>query len=162
MPVFAYAATDEAGKLVRGRYEAATEELLAAALAERGYTVDTITDDSANLEDTSTILFNAIMMQAIADDASDIMIEPERETVRLRYLIHNEVREEAELSREFLEPLLQRIRLCADITPVEQPIPQDGRLRVEMHNKSWDLHINTSPTEYGDKVAIGIFPRHAD
>jgi type II secretory ATPase GspE/PulE/Tfp pilus assembly ATPase PilB-like protein len=112
-------------------------------------------------ESTSVIqLVNQIILEAYNKRATDIHIEPYRNKLRLRYRIDG-VLYDANVSpeiRNFLTPILSRIKLMSNLNIVEKRIPQDGRAIVKVHDQTLDLRVSFIPTPHGESVVIRILP----
>ena len=65
--------------------------------------------------------------------------------------------------REYIEvpkwlnlPLVSRIKILASMDIAERRVPQDGRFKVKLQNKSADLRVSTLPSLFGEKVVIRV------
>ncbi len=104
-------------------------------------------------------LVNLIISKAVKDKASDIHIEPDEDTLRVRYRIHGGMREEASPPKSMQSEILSRIKVSANLDLSEKRIPQDGRMAVSVDGHSIDLRISTLPTIHGEKIVIRILDR---
>lgn len=104
-------------------------------------------------------LVNLIISKAVKDKASDIHIEPDEDTLRVRYRIHGGMREEASPPKSMQSEILSRIKVSANLDLSEKRIPQDGRMGVSVDGHSIDLRISTLPTIHGEKIVIRILDR---
>lgn len=112
-------------------------------------------------EDASVInLVNQIILEAYKKRATDIHIEPYRGELKLRYRIDGILRD-ANVSvhiKKFLQPILSRIKIMANLNIVERRLPQDGRAIVKTQDQVLDLRVSFMPTPYGESVVIRILP----
>ncbi len=104
-------------------------------------------------------LVDLIIHQAIEENASDIHIEPQRDSLRLRYRIDGVLYEAPPPSKSLLLPIVSRIKILARMDIAEKRLPQDGSFMVKVKNRLIDLRISTVPTVYGEKVVIRILDK---
>ena len=104
-------------------------------------------------------LVNTIIQQAINDKASDIHIEPDEEVIRVRYRIDGILNELMKAPKTIQNELLSRLKIMAQMDISEKRLPQDGRIKVKIQNKSIDLRVSTLPTVFGEKIVIRILDK---
>ncbi|PKL42538.1 MAG: type II secretion system protein GspE [Candidatus Riflebacteria bacterium HGW-Riflebacteria-1] len=104
-------------------------------------------------------LVNTIIQQAINDRASDIHIEPDEEIIRVRYRIDGILNELMKAPKSIQSELLSRLKIMAQMDISEKRLPQDGRIKVKVQNKSIDLRVSSLPTVYGEKIVIRILDK---
>ncbi len=113
-------------------------------------------------EDASIIpLVNEIILDAIKQQATDIHIEPYRETVRLRYRIDGMLRETPTPPGmvELHDAVISRIKIMARLNIAEKRLPHDGRIRVMVGNEYCDLRVSILPTRFGETVCLRVLNR---
>jgi type IV pilus assembly protein PilB len=107
--------------------------------------------------DTPVIkLVNLIISKAVKDHASDIHIEPDENSLRIRYRMSGSMREEASPPKGMQKELVSRIKIAANMDVSEKRLPQDGRFMMTVDGTPIDLRISTLPTIHGEKVVIRI------
>lgn len=104
-------------------------------------------------------LVNTIIQQAINDKASDIHIEPDEEVVRVRYRIDGILNELMKAPKTIQNELISRLKIMAQMDISEKRLPQDGRIKVKVQNKSIDLRVSSLPTVFGEKIVIRILDK---
>ena len=104
-------------------------------------------------------LVNTIIQQAINDKASDIHIEPDEEVVRVRYRIDGILNELMKAPKTIQSELISRLKIMAQMDISEKRLPQDGRIKVKIQNKSIDLRVSSLPTVFGEKIVIRILDK---
>ena len=104
-------------------------------------------------------MVNEIIKAAVNFNASDIHLEPEGERLRIRFRIDGILREIANHPISFLEPLVSRIKVLADLDIAERRKPQDGRLSYEVEEKELDLRVSIFPTLYGENVSLRLLDK---
>ncbi len=101
-------------------------------------------------------LVNSLISDAVGKGASDIHIEPYEKQVRVRYRIDGQLHEMMSPPFKMRAAVISRVKIMADLDIAEKRVPQDGRIKIRMHNKSIDLRVSTLPTIYGEKVVMRI------
>jgi type IV pilus assembly protein PilB len=115
---------------------------------------------SAGAEDAPIIkLVNMLITQAINDRASDIHVEPEERSVRVRYRIDGVLHEVMSPPKSVQSGLTSRLKIMADINIAERRIPQDGRIGLVVQGKAIDIRVATLPTVHGEKIVMRILDK---
>ena len=115
--------------------------------------------DSFLREENSVVvkIVNTILRRAIEEKASDIHIESYREYIRIRYRIDGVLIEIGKIKGiEFLQYIISRIKIIADLDIVERRMPQDGRFEINIQDKKIDFRVSIIPTINGEKCVIRI------
>ena len=103
-----------------------------------------------------TDLLGLLIGAAISLRASDIHIEPEKKTVKLRYRIDGVLQEIASFPVTLLPPLISRVKYLSGLKFNVTNTPQDGRLTVKTAREALDLRVSVLPTAFGESVVIRI------
>jgi len=126
-------------------------------------------------------LVSMLIAQAIMDHASDIHIDPEGKSIKVRYRIDGVLAEVRSLPRDMHAPIVSRIKIMANMDIAEKRIPQDGRfqarithtetgpvvtavfrersvLRMDQDN-TVDIRVSTLPVIQGETVVMRILDR---
>ncbi len=82
-------------------------------------------------------LVNTILLQAAQSRASDIHIEPEEDSVRIRFRIDGDLQEVMHPAKETHGAIVTRIKIMAKLDIAEKRKPQDGRIEVDLRDVSW-------------------------
>lgn len=104
-------------------------------------------------------LVNMIVSQAVRDRASDIHVEPQADSVRVRYRIDGMLRETMKVPRRSHAAIASRFKIISNMDIAERRIPQDGRVQLKVEGLEIDLRVSTLPTLYGEKVVCRILRR---
>jgi type IV pilus assembly protein PilB len=112
----------------------------------------------ANRGEEIKLLVDMIVSQAIDLEASDIHIEPELDSVTVRYRVSGALmkRRAAPIPRMFHRPIASRIKVLADLDISERRRPQDGRITCRVGDKQYDLRVNTMPAQEGEKIVLRV------
>ncbi|MEK7187814.1 MAG: GspE/PulE family protein [Patescibacteria group bacterium] len=139
----------------KSEIESAIKSLNLKSVAERD--VISLEAGKGGAEDGPVIRIVAeTFREAVARGASDIHIEPQQNYLRIRLRVDGELREEAALPPELGQPVISRIKVISNLKIDETRIPQDGRFRTTVSNRSIDFRVSTFPTPHGEKVAIRV------
>ncbi len=101
-------------------------------------------------------IVNTLLREAIKLDASDVHIEPQSDSVRIRYRVDGDLQEVMNPPKHVHAPLISRMKILADMDIAERRIPQDGRVRVRLDGRMYDLRVSTIPTVNGEKCVFRI------
>jgi type IV pilus assembly protein PilB len=104
-------------------------------------------------------LVNLMIQEAVNLRASDIHVEPFVDRVRVRYRIDGVLVERDSPPRRLLAPMLARIKVMGGIDIAEKRRPQDGRIKMQVGNKHYDLRVSILPTVHGQSVVMRILDR---
>ncbi len=104
-------------------------------------------------------LANALIQQGIIDRASDVHVEPQQRSVRIRYRVDGVLTEAMTIPRNLMAPLISRLKIMSDMNIAERRIPQDGRIEVRNQGKEYDLRVSSIPTPFGEKIVMRILDK---
>ncbi|HTI99687.1 MAG TPA: ATPase, T2SS/T4P/T4SS family [Dongiaceae bacterium] len=104
-------------------------------------------------------LANIILVQAIKDRASDIHIEPFEKVLRLRYRIDGTLVDATPPPKQMQLALTSRFKIMSSLDIAERRLPQDGRMRVRVGGKDYDLRVSLMPTVHGEKVVLRVLDK---
>jgi type IV pilus assembly protein PilB len=104
-------------------------------------------------------LVNLIIQEAVSLRASDIHIEPFADRVRIRYRIDGMLVERDSPPRRLLAPMNSRIKIMGSIDIAEKRRPQDGRIKLNLQGKHYDLRVSFLPTNNGQSCVMRILDR---
>ncbi len=104
-------------------------------------------------------LCNLIIQEAVSLRASDIHIEPFADRVRIRYRIDGVLVERDSPPRRLLAPMLSRLKIMGSIDIAEKRRPQDGRIKMSIGGKHYDLRVSLLPTNMGQSCVMRILDR---
>jgi type IV pilus assembly protein PilB len=115
---------------------------------------------AASSEEAPVIkLANLILVQAIKDRASDIHVEPFEKMVRLRYRIDGILIDKVPPPKNLQVPLISRLKIMSCLDIAERRLPQDGRMRVKVSGRDFDLRVSFLPTVHGEKAVLRILDK---
>ncbi len=112
------------------------------------------------VEDAPVVnLVNNIIEKAVRLNASDIHIEPEENSLRIRMRIDGILREVATPPKEYFNGIISRIKVMSNMNIAEKRIPQDGRASVTVNGREIDLRVSTIPTAFGENMVLRILDK---
>jgi type IV pilus assembly protein PilB len=106
-------------------------------------------------------LANLIIVQAIKDRASDVHLEPFEKTMRLRYRVDGVLVDATPPPKQLQLALASRFKIMSSLDIAERRLPQDGRMRVRVSGKDYDLRVSVLPTVFGEKVVMRVLDKSA-
>jgi len=102
-------------------------------------------------------IVSAILELGVKSKASDIHIEPQEESTRIRFRIDGVLQEKlASLPKSVHDSLTARIKILSGLKIDEKRKPQDGRFKVKVGDEETDLRVSTLPTVCGEKIVIRL------
>jgi general secretion pathway protein E len=121
------------------------------------------TEDLLESEDDAPIirLINALLTEAIKENASDIHIETFESTLVVRFRVDGVLREVLQPSRKLAPLLVSRIKVMAKLDIAEKRIPQDGRIALRVANRAVDVRVSTMPSSFGERVVLRLLDKQA-
>jgi len=99
---------------------------------------------------------NNMIEQAVLLKASDIHIEPQEKSMRIRFRVDGHLSLYMETNAELIPSVVSRIKLIGGMNIAEKRIPQDGRISYKIGDREIDMRISILPSVYGEKVVIRI------
>ena len=106
-------------------------------------------------------LINALITEAIKENASDIHVEPFETRLSIRFRIDGVLREVLEPPRQIASLLCSRIKVMAQLDIAEKRLPQDGRISLKVANRPVDIRVSTLPSGHGERVVMRILDKQA-
>ncbi len=121
------------------------------------------TSDLLEQEDDAPIirLINALLQEAIREDASDIHIETFERKLVVRLRVDGVLREVLTPRRELAPLLVSRIKVMARLDIAEKRVPQDGRISLRLGGRDVDVRVSTMPSNNGERVVLRLLDKQA-
>jgi len=123
----------------------------------------TETEDLLENEDDAPIikLINAMLSEAIKENASDIHIETFESALQIRFRVDGVLREVLKPNRKLASLLVSRIKVMAKLDIAEKRIPQDGRISLRIGGRAVDVRVSTMPTGHGERVVLRLLDKNS-
>ncbi len=121
------------------------------------------TGDLMDAEDDAPVirLINAILSQAVRDQASDVHIETFEDKLTVRYRVDGVLTEVLSPKRMLAPLLVSRLKVMAKMDIAEKRIPQDGRISVRLAGHAVDIRVSTIPSAHGERVVLRLLDKQA-
>jgi len=137
------------------------EDIDAAAGEVVEKTDDDLSDEGANQAPVINLV-NKILAKALEEDASDIHIEPQENTLRIRFRKDGVLNQAfPPLPKKIMPAAVARFKIMAELDIAERRLPQDGKIRRIYQGRKVDFRVNTLPSRYGEKVCLRILDNSA-
>jgi general secretion pathway protein E len=102
---------------------------------------------------------NLLIREAYDAGASDIHLESMRDGLTTRFRIDGVLQHALDPPASMDRAVVSRVKLLAELDIAERRRPQDGRIRVRLHERELDLRISTVPTVFGESVVLRLLER---
>jgi general secretion pathway protein E len=120
-------------------------------------------DDLLAQEDDAPVvrLINALLLEALRENASDIHIETYEKQMSVRLRVDGIMQEALSLQPRLAPMLVSRIKVMANIDISEKRLPQDGRISIRLGNREIDVRVSTLPAGASERVVLRILDKQA-
>ena len=157
----------EASKIIEfiaGRYSTSLAREVTEALKE-------VSPEGENLKMFETNKMGIIREEKIAEivshilefamksRSSDVHVEPQEKSTRVRYRIDGILQEKLTTPKDLHEALISRIKILSGMKIDEKRIPQDGRFNFKAAGEEVDLRVSSLPTAWGEKVVLRLLKK---
>lgn len=134
------------------------QELSSEMIEDASVNQDDLFDESLESDERAPVvkLLNSLFRDAVQARASDIHIEPDEHSLRIRLRIDGILIENVLDDRRIANALIQRLKLKANLDISEKRIPQDGRFNFKIKGASFDVRVSTLPTANGEAVVMRL------
>ena len=113
--------------------------------------------NSASTEDAPVVrLLTSVFEEALRVRASDVHIEPQERSLRIRYRIDGMLHVQTEADTKIANAVALRLKLMSGLDISEKRLPQDGRFAVKLRSGNIDVRISTMPTQHGESVVMRL------
>ncbi len=121
-------------------------------------------DDLLESADEAPIirLINALLTEAIKENASDIHIESYEKRMVVRFRVDGALREILEPAREFAPMIISRLKVMAKLDIAEKRLPQDGRISLNIGGRTVDVRVSTLPSGHSERVVLRLLDKQAN
>jgi len=132
-----------------------------ATLADAVRVLEDLTPEQVHVSEVESAplvkLTNLILSDAVMQGASDIHIEPGGSKGGVvRFRIDGVLRQHMVLPMPAVHRIVSRIKVLGKLDIADRMRPQDGRTRIAVAGKPYDLRISTVPTREAEKAVIRI------
>ncbi len=121
------------------------------------------TEDLLDAENDAPVIrmINALLTQAVRENASDIHIEPFETRSVVRFRTDGTLKDVIEPHRALHAAMVSRIKIMAELDIAEKRLPQDGRITLRLAGRPVDVRVSTLPTGHGERVVLRLLDKDA-
>ena len=121
------------------------------------------TEDLLEGDDDAPIikLINALLSEAIKEEASDIHVETYEKQLVVRFRVDGVLKEVLKPNRKLSSLLVSRIKVMARLDIAEKRVPQDGRISLRIAGRAVDVRVSTMPSSHGERVVLRLLDKNA-
>ncbi len=113
-------------------------------------------------DDAPIIRFiNAVLTEAIKENASDIHIEPYENRLGVRFRVDGVLKEVLQTRRALAPLVVSRIKVMSKLDIAEKRLPQDGRISLRIAGRAVDVRVSTMPSGHGERVVLRLLDKQA-
>ena len=113
-------------------------------------------------DDAPIIRFiNAVLTEAIKENASDVHIEPYENRLGVRFRIDGVLQEVLQTRRALAPLVVSRIKVMSKLDIAEKRLPQDGRISLKIAGRAVDVRVSTMPSGHGERVVLRLLDKQA-
>lgn len=104
-------------------------------------------------------LIDALLADAVHENASDLHFEPEEGFLRIRYRIDGVLRQVRVLHKQYWPALSVRLKVLSGMDIAEARAPQDGRISMVIRGHDVDFRAAAQPTIHGENFVLRVLDR---
>ena len=121
------------------------------------------TEDLLDAENDAPVIrmINALLTQAVRENASDIHIEPFETRSVVRFRVDGTLKDVVEPHRVLHAAMVSRIKIMAELDIAEKRLPQDGRITLRLAGRPVDVRVSTLPTGHGERAVLRLLDKDA-
>ncbi len=118
-------------------------------------------DDGDTQENENAVIIkfvNELIVRAKNDRATDIHIEPQKNSLNIRFRIDGNLvpLKLPENLAKFKDAIISRIKIMSRLNISEKRRPQDGRIAFNTKGEELDIRVSSLPTLYGESVSLRL------
>ncbi len=102
-------------------------------------------------------LVDAVLREAVRQQASDVHFEPNLRDLEIRFRLDGVLQPAARIAKEATPNLIARLKVLAELLTYRTDIPQEGRLHWPAAPAGGEMRLSTFPTIHGEKAAVRLF-----
>ncbi len=102
---------------------------------------------------------DALLTRAVHTRASDVLIEPQEKSVRVRYRIDGVFQEGSAPPKHLHEAIVSRIKVMSELNIAERRVPQDGHFKLRVDERLIDFRVSILPSVFGGNVCMRVLDK---
>jgi len=104
-------------------------------------------------------LVNTVLIKASSLGASDVHFEPYEEETAVRLRMDGILQDYTKIPPSTYQEVVSRIKVMAKLNVAEKRVPQDGKIRVRIGAKDYDVRVSVVPTVFGERVVLRLLEK---
>jgi len=104
-------------------------------------------------------LVNTVLIKASSVNASDVHFEPYEDEAVVRIRMDGVLHDYTKVSPSLYQEVVSRIKVMAKLNVAEKRVPQDGKIRVRIGKKDYDIRVSVVPTVFGERVVLRLLEK---
>ncbi len=104
-------------------------------------------------------IVNTVLIKASSVSASDVHFEPYEDETVVRIRMDGVLHDYTKIPPSLYQEVVSRIKVMAKLNVAEKRIPQDGKIRVRIGNKDYDIRVSVVPTVHGERVVLRLLEK---
>ena len=134
---------------------------LGAEPAETTRRPDVALDDLVHLANEAPVvrLVNLLLLEALEARASDVHLEGYTDELRVRYRIDGVLQDGPAPPTHLAAAIVSRLKIMADLDVAERRVPQDGRIRLRLQDRTVDVRVSTVPVLHGESIVLRLLDK---
>ncbi|HAU29213.1 MAG TPA: secretion system protein E [Rhodospirillaceae bacterium] len=126
---------------------------------EKGDAASAVMTGEEGFVNPTVRLVNALILDAIKTNASDLHFEPDAMFVRLRYRIDGVMTQIRTFHKDYWASVCVRLKIMAGMNIAETRNPQDGRFSFNVGSREVDFRVASHPTIHGENIVIRVLDK---
>ncbi len=132
-------------------------EIKSEDIEKLGNEVAKFTDLNEKLKNISlTEMVSLIIAAAIKSRSSDIHVEAEEGSIKVRFRIDGVLNDVADIEKQLWPQIISRIKQLAKLKININDKPQDGRFTIFLSDDKIDVRVSCLPTAFGESVVMRL------
>lgn len=136
------------------QYQRSLNDNLGEALKKETQQLDQVAQEDGG--GSAVRIVDTLLRHAITQGASDIHIEPQEESLVIRYRIDGILHDAMVLPKQAAAAITARIKVLSNLRIDEKRLPQDGRFAIEASGEKVSFRVSILPVYYGEKIVMRL------
>jgi len=100
-----------------------------------------------------------LLLKGLKERATDVHIQPSERTVLTRYRVDGVLQQGLSLPKAIQSAVLARLKIMAEVNIAETRLPQDGKFRIGLGRRQYDVRASFLPCTHGEKVVLRLLDK---
>lgn len=102
---------------------------------------------------------DAILTKAVRLHASDLLIEPQEKTTRVRFRVDGVLQEGEAPPKQLHGAVVSRVKIMSELNIAERRLPQDGHFNFKVDGRLIDFRVSILPSNFGGNVCLRVLDK---